>query len=217
MLKIRQLIYSYHFYVMPQKAMILSIILGTPWQRKYKAVPDWETNSIKIKQTDGYVYQPFISLEAKTNNTKQIRQILHKGKEVVSPTQVTKRTKKQTTTCSSTTTSTFNQKLMWKPKQPPLGTHQASTAKPFKHPQGSSQHRDMCQRSCLKHNTNIVKFGCQNNFTTKQVRVPNYHQTNPKALWRNRYTKQSKQGQSHKCGYQNQNRESKKWHKQKQH
>ena len=39
-LKIGQLICSDHFYVMPQKAMILSIILGTPWQRKYKAVPD---------------------------------------------------------------------------------------------------------------------------------------------------------------------------------
>ena len=48
-LRIGQLNFSNQFYVMPPKAMILSIILGTPWQRKYKAVPDWETNSIGIK------------------------------------------------------------------------------------------------------------------------------------------------------------------------
>ena len=39
-LKIGQLICSNHFYVMPPKAMILSIILGMLWQRKYKVVPD---------------------------------------------------------------------------------------------------------------------------------------------------------------------------------
>ena len=48
-LKIGQLICSDHFYVMPPKAMTLSIILGTPWHRKYKVILDWEINSIKIK------------------------------------------------------------------------------------------------------------------------------------------------------------------------
>ena len=64
MLKVGELICSNHFYVMPPNAMILSIILGTPWQRKYKVVPDWETNSIKIRQEDGYIRQPFISPKA---------------------------------------------------------------------------------------------------------------------------------------------------------
>ena len=39
-LKVGQLICSYQFYVMPPKAMLLSIILGTPWQRKYKSILD---------------------------------------------------------------------------------------------------------------------------------------------------------------------------------
>ena len=47
-LKVGQLTCLDHYYVMPPKAMILSKILGTPWQRKYKDVPNWETNSIKI-------------------------------------------------------------------------------------------------------------------------------------------------------------------------
>ena len=59
-MKIGQLICSDQFYVMPLRAMILSIILGTPWQSKYKDVPDWETNSIKIKQMDRYICQPFL-------------------------------------------------------------------------------------------------------------------------------------------------------------
>ena len=40
-LKIKQLICLDEFYVLPPHGMILpTMILGTPWQRKYKAVPD---------------------------------------------------------------------------------------------------------------------------------------------------------------------------------
>ena len=91
---------------MPPNAMILSIILGTPWQRKYKAVPDWETNSIKIKQEDGYVSQPFISPQAHKDVTRQTRHITNKGKDIIH------NTKK--TAASIPTTIT---KLVWRPKQ----------------------------------------------------------------------------------------------------
>ena len=121
--------------------MIFSIILGIPWQRRYKIVFDWETNSIKIKKMDGYVCQPFISPKAEIDNTKQIRLVLHKGKEVVSPTLVTKRPDKQATIISSTTRSTSNQKFVWKPRQTPLSTHQASTTKPFQCPPVSTTQR----------------------------------------------------------------------------
>ena len=60
-----------YFYVMPHKGMILLLILGTPWQQKYKVAPDWETNFIQFKQEDGYVNQPFIIPEAFTNHTIQ--------------------------------------------------------------------------------------------------------------------------------------------------
>ena len=34
------------FFVMPPKSMVLAMILGTPWQRKYRALPHWDTNAI---------------------------------------------------------------------------------------------------------------------------------------------------------------------------
>ena len=34
------------FFVMPPKSMVLSMILGTPWQQKYKALLHWDTNAI---------------------------------------------------------------------------------------------------------------------------------------------------------------------------
>ena len=43
------------FYVMSRKSLVLSVILGTPWLKKYKALLDWVTNAIHFKQEDGYV------------------------------------------------------------------------------------------------------------------------------------------------------------------
>ena len=90
---------------------------------------------------DGYICQPFISLEVEIDNTKQIRLVLNKGKEVVSPTPFTKRSQKQAAAISSTTISPSNQKFLWKTKQRPLHTHQASTTKPFQCPPVSTAQR----------------------------------------------------------------------------
>ena len=62
---------SNYFYIMPPKGMILHMILGTPWQRKYKVAPNWETNFIQFKQEDSYSSQPFISPKIVTNHTIQ--------------------------------------------------------------------------------------------------------------------------------------------------
>ena len=86
--------------------MILSIILGTPWQRKYNAIPDWETNSIKIKQEDGYVSQPFISPQAQKDVTRQTRHVTNKGKEIIH------NNKKNTALVPAT-----KSKLVWRPNQ----------------------------------------------------------------------------------------------------
>ena len=68
---------------MPPKGMILPIILGTPWQRKYKATWDWEINSILFRQEDKYVSQCFIPPNEDTNHTIQKQVVTSKGKQVV--------------------------------------------------------------------------------------------------------------------------------------
>ena len=107
--------------------MILSIILGTPWQRKYKAVPDWETNSIKIRQEDGYIRQPFISPKAQTDFTTQTKEVLHKGKEVVSQSSIKQPPTKLTTSLSHSTLNFTKSKLVWRPKQQPTSPQRTHT------------------------------------------------------------------------------------------
>ena len=51
------------FYVMPPSGMITPIIIKTPWQRKYRATLDWDTNPLHFKQEDGYIVQSFVILE----------------------------------------------------------------------------------------------------------------------------------------------------------
>ena len=140
-LKVGQLICSDHFYVMPPKAMILSIILGTPWQRKYKVVPDWETNSIKIKLKDGYIRQPFISPKAQIDSTKQTREVLHKGKEFVLPSSVKWPPTQLTASTSSSTPTSTKRKLVWRPKQQQPTPQRTHTTQTSTFPQVSSTQR----------------------------------------------------------------------------
>ena len=59
---------------------MLSMILGTPWKRKYKASPQWDTNAIHFQQEDGYINQPFVPAKSATSTT-QHKVITDKGKQ----------------------------------------------------------------------------------------------------------------------------------------
>ena len=68
------------FFIMPPKSMVLSMIVGTPWERKYKALPHWDTNAIHFQQEDGYISQPFVPARSTTSST-QLKVVTNKGKQ----------------------------------------------------------------------------------------------------------------------------------------
>ena len=68
-----------NFFFMPPKIMVLSMILGTPWQQKYRASPHWDTNAIHFQQEDGYISQPFVPAGSTTSLT-QLKVVTNKGK-----------------------------------------------------------------------------------------------------------------------------------------
>ena len=70
------------FFFMPPNGMVLAMILGTPWQRKYIASPHWDTNSIHFQQADGYVSQPFASIGG-TGSLPQHKVVTNKGKQKI--------------------------------------------------------------------------------------------------------------------------------------
>ena len=67
-------------FVMPPKIMVLAMILETPWQRNFRALPHWDTNAIHFQQEDGHVNQPFVPARSTTSLT-QHKVIIDKGKQ----------------------------------------------------------------------------------------------------------------------------------------
>ena len=92
------------FFVMPPKSMVMSMILGTPWQRKYRALPHWDTNTIHFQQEGGYVSQPFVPAGS-IMSLSQHKFIINKGKQKAtsSDNQPTPKTKLQITQAQNTT------------------------------------------------------------------------------------------------------------------
>ena len=68
---------------MTPKSMIVPIISGTPWKRKYKAMLDWDSNFLHFKPKDAYVVQPFVTLGNRPTTTIQEIVITSKGKQTV--------------------------------------------------------------------------------------------------------------------------------------
>ena len=56
------------------------MILGTPWQQKYKALPHWDTNAIHFQQEDKYINQPFVPAGSETSSM-QLKVVINKGKQ----------------------------------------------------------------------------------------------------------------------------------------
>ena len=98
------------FFVMPSKSMVLSMILGTPWQRKYKALPHWDTNAIHFQQEDGYISRPFVPTRSATSST-QLKVVTNKGKQKAasSDNHSTLKTKPQIMQAQATTSFMTNQ------------------------------------------------------------------------------------------------------------